>query len=81
MSQLASEIWSELKRYINTVDRGEAADTLVAVLVDHDIDADDIRDAFKGDSEVKRALTSYLDDAEDSEEYDEEYEDENDEQW
>ena len=71
MSQLASEIWSELKRYINTVDRGEAADTLVAVLVDHDIDADDIRDAFKGDSEVKRALTSYLDDAEDSEEYDE----------
>jgi hypothetical protein len=79
MSQLASEIWSELKRYINTVDRGEAADTLVAVLVDHDIDADDIRDAFKGDSEVKRALTSYLDDAEDSEEYDEEYEDENDE--
>jgi hypothetical protein len=78
MSQLASEIWSELKRYINTVDRGEAADTLVAVLVDHDIDADDIRDAFKGDSEVKRALTSYLDDAEDSEEYDEEYEDDED---
>jgi len=78
MSQLASEIWSELKRYINTVDRDEAAETLVAVLVDHDIDADDIRDAFKGDSEVKRALTSYLDDAEDSEEYDEEYEDDED---
>lgn len=75
MSQLASEIWSELKRYINTVDRDEAAETLVAVLVDHDIDADDIRDAFKGDSEVKRALTSYLDDADESEEYDEEYED------
>lgn len=79
MSQLASEIWSELKRYINTVDRDEAAETLVAVLVDHDIDADDIRDAFKGDSEVKRALTSYLDDAEDTEdEYDEEYEDDED---
>ena len=78
MSQLASEIWSELKRYINTVDRDEAAETLVAVLVDHDIDADDIRDAFKGDSEVKRALTSYLDDTEDSEEYDEEYEDDED---
>ena len=78
MSQLASEIWSELKRYINTVDRDEAAETLVAVLVDHEIDADDIRDAFKSDSEVKRALTSYLDDAddtEDSEEYDEDDED------
>jgi len=78
MSQLASEIWSELKRYINTVDRDEAAETLVAVLVDHDIDADDIRDAFKGDSEVKRALTSYLDDADESEEYEEEYEDDED---
>lgn len=78
MQHLASEIWSELKRYINTVDRDEAAETLVAVLVDHDIDADDIRDAFKGDSEVKRALTSYLDDADESEEYDEEYEDDED---
>lgn len=78
MSQLASEIWSELKRYINTVDRDEAAETLVAVLVDHDIDADDIRDAFKGDSEVKRALTSYLDDADDDTEYEEEYEDDED---
>ena len=78
MQHLASEIWSELKRYINTVDRDEAAETLVAVLVDHDIDADDIRDAFKGDIEVKRALTSYLDDADESEEYDEEYEDDED---
>jgi hypothetical protein len=78
MSQLANEIWSELKRYINTVDRDEAAETLVAVLVDHDIDADDIRDAFKSDSEVKRALTSYLDDADDTEEEYEEYEDDED---
>jgi hypothetical protein len=78
MQHLASEIWSELKRYINTVDRDEAAETLVSVLVDHDIAADDIRDAFKGDSEVKRALTSYLDDAEEAEEYDEEYEDDED---
>ena len=62
MQHLASEIWSELKRYINTVDRDEAAETLVAVLIDQDIDADDIRDAFKGHSEIKRALTSYLDD-------------------
>ena len=86
MSQLASEIWSELKRYINTVDRDEAAETLVAVLVDHDIDADDIRDAFKGDSDIKRALTDYLDndkdyvDDEDAEE-DEDFDDFKDEDW
>jgi hypothetical protein len=60
-SQVASEIWGELKRYVNTVDRSEAAETLVAVLIDHDEDVEDIRDAFKHDSDVKRALTAYLD--------------------
>jgi hypothetical protein len=60
-SQVASEIWGELKRYVNTVDRDEAAETLVAVLIDHDEDVEDIRDAFKHDSDVKRALTAYLD--------------------
>jgi hypothetical protein len=43
------------------VDRQEAAETLVAVLIDHDEDVEDIRDAFKHDSDVKRALTAYLD--------------------
>jgi hypothetical protein len=60
-SIVASEVWNELKRYVNTVDRGEAAETLVAVLIDHDEDVEDIRDAFKHDSDVKRALTAYLD--------------------
>jgi len=71
-SQVASEIWSELKRYVNTVDRAEAAETLVAVLIDHDEDVEDIRDAFKHDSDVKRALTAYLDN-------DKSYDDEDDE--
>jgi hypothetical protein len=71
-SQVASELWSELKRYVNTVDRAEAAETLVAVLIDHDEDVEDIRDAFKHDSDVKRALTAYLDN-------DKSYDDEDDE--
>jgi len=62
--ELASEIWSELKRYVNTVDRDEAAEILVSVLIDNDFAADEIRDTFKGDSEVKRALASYLKDHE-----------------
>jgi hypothetical protein len=60
-SIVASEIWNELKRYVNTVDRSEAAETLVAVLIDHDEDVEDILNAFKHDSDVKRALTAYLD--------------------
>jgi hypothetical protein len=71
-STVASEIWNELKRYVNTVDRQEAAETLVSVLIDHDEDVEDIRDAFKHDSDVKRALTAYLDN---DKNYDEEIDD------
>jgi len=59
---VASEIWSELKRYVNTVDRDEAAETVVAILIDNDCDVDDIKDTFKGDADIKRALAAYLDD-------------------
>ena len=76
-SIVASEVWNELKRYVNTVDRQEAAETLVAVLIDHDEDVEDIRDAFKHDSDIKRALTAYLDNDKDYAE-DDESEEEND---
>ena len=80
---IASEIWGELKRFVNTVDRAEAAETVIQILMDNDSDVEDIRDAFKGDSDIKRALTSYLDndkdyeaEDEDEDEYEEEDEDE-----
>ena len=62
--ELAKELWSELKRYVNTVDRDEAAETVVAVLIDNDVDPDDIKATFKSDSDIKRALTEYLRDGE-----------------
>jgi hypothetical protein len=82
---IASEIWGELKRFVNTVDRAEAAETVVQILMDNDSDVEDIRNAFKGDSDIKRALTSYLDndkdyeaeDEEDDDEYEEEEEEDN----
>lgn len=81
-SDIASEIWSELKRYINTVDREEAADVLVSLLIDHDEDADDIKAAFKGDAEIKRALTSYIQNEEEEyEESEDEDESDNDDEW
>ena len=58
---IMSEVWDEIKRYVNTVDRAEAAETLVSVLIDNDSDPEDIRQAFKNDSDVKRALAEYLD--------------------
>jgi hypothetical protein len=72
---LAREIWWELKSYINEIDRGDAAETLVSMLVDQDFDVDDIKSAFKGDSHVRQALASYA--AEDAEA---EQEDEDDEE-
>ena len=73
--ELSKEIWNELKRYVNTVDRDEAAETLVSVLIDNDVDADEIKSTFKTDSEVKRALTSYLKDHEDEVDEDDEDDD------
>ena len=79
---VVSEIWSELKRYVNTVDRADAAETIVSILIDHDSDVEDIRNAFKGDADIKRALTVYLDNdkdyAEDEEDIDEDEEIEHD---
>jgi len=78
--ELSKEIWDELKRYVNTVDRDEAAETLVSVLIDNDADADEIKTVFKSDSEVKKALASYLkdheEDDEDEDDDEDDYEDE-----
>jgi hypothetical protein len=71
---LANEVWQELKRYVNGMDRAEASEALVSVLIDNDISAEEIKSAFKSDSEVKQALKQYLDDHADDEE-DEDYDD------
>jgi hypothetical protein len=77
--ELSKEIWTELKRYINTVDRDEAAETLVSVLIDNDAEADEIKSVFKTEPDIKRAVTSYLknheDDDEDLIDDEDEYED------
>jgi hypothetical protein len=81
---IASEIWGELKRFVNTVDRDEAAETVIQILMDNDSDVEDIRNAFKGDSDIKRALTAYLDNDKDyaaEDEEDESEEEEEDEDW
>jgi hypothetical protein len=83
-ADVAAEIWGELRRYVNTVDRDEAAETVVAVLIDNDYGADEIRDAFKGDSDIKRALASYVNkdvEEEPDEEVDDDVDLDDDERW
>ena len=76
--ELSKEIWDELKRYVNPQDRGDAAETLVSVLIDNDVDAADIKSVFKSDPGVKSALASYLKDHEDEVDEDEIDEDDDD---
>ena len=76
---LANEVWQELKRYVNGLDRAEAAEALVSVLIDNDVSAEEIKVAFKSDSEVKQALKQYLDDHADEED-DDDYNDEDDDE-
>jgi hypothetical protein len=68
---IIKEVWDELKRHINVVEREEAAATLVSVLIDNDIDADEIKSTFKNDTEVKRAVASYLKDHEEDQDEEE----------
>lgn len=83
-AEVASEIWGELRRYVNTVDRDEAAETVVSILIDNDYDVDEIRDAFKGDGDIKRALASYVNkdvEEEAEEEVDDDVDLDDDERW
>jgi hypothetical protein len=83
-TDVAAEIWGELRRYVNVVDRDEAAETVVAVLIDNDYDADQIRNIFKGDTEIKRALAAYVNrDVEEvpEDDYEEESDIDEDERW
>ena len=61
MDPIISELWSEIRRYLNTADRADAADTVVSVLIDNNYTAEDIRDAFRGDADIKKALAQHLD--------------------
>ena len=69
----AYDIWQEMRHYINTPDQQEAAETLLGILIDRDCELDDIREAFAGDSLMRRALADYLENSgdEDSDDYDE----------
>jgi hypothetical protein len=72
---LAAAVWEELKRYIGPLDRTEAADAMVNLLIDSNFDSDEIRESFRGDAEVKRALQGYLDDNNDNEDIDDDDDD------
>lgn len=77
---LVVEIWGEMKRYMSPIDRVEAADYLISILVDNDYAPEDIRSHFRSDSDIKKALTNYMEENSE-EESDEEYAEEDEDDW
>jgi hypothetical protein len=73
---LVADAWEELKRFIIVTDRTEAADSLVNILIDNDVSSQEIRDAFRGDTDIKRSLDQFGDDGgDDGDDYDYDEED------
>ena len=74
------EVWEALRSHIDLNDHSDAADTLVNLLIDNNHEAADIKEAFRGDKEVLKALKGYTD-AHDVEDYEEYEDDEIDDDW
>lgn len=57
--QLAYELWLATKPYLHTVDKGDAADAVVSILIDADYDINDIRSVFRSERDIINALEYY----------------------
>lgn len=74
---LVHESWQELRKFINTMDRPDAAEGLVSVLVENGIAAEDIQSVFGSDTDIRSALSMYIDDqdTEEEDDYDQDIDD------
>lgn len=72
-----AEVWDALRNHIDFNERKDAADTLVNLLIENNYEADEIKEAFRGEKEILTALKDYVSENEAEEEY-EDYEEESD---
>lgn len=54
-----AEVWEAITHNMNTSDRSDAADSLINLLIDNNYEAEDIKEAFRGDHDVLGALKDY----------------------
>ena len=76
-----AEVWDALRTHIDFNDRTDAADSLINLLIDNNYEAEDIKDAFKGDKEMLTALKENLAHQDTEESYEDYDEDDADEEW
>jgi hypothetical protein len=73
-----AEVWDVLRSHIDFSERKDAAETLVGFLIENNCEADEIKEAFRGDKEIAKALLIYDDSnlhEEEEDDYDDDYED------
>jgi hypothetical protein len=75
-----SNVWDGIKPYIAATDIDEVADLVVNLCIDNDFDVSEIKEAFRGDKEIIKALKAFTDQSEEYDDY-EDYEDEDYEDW
>ena len=76
-----AEVWDALRSHIDFNDRTDAADSLVNLLIDNNYEAEDIKNALKGDKEMLTALKENLAHQDTEESYEDYEEDDQDEDW
>lgn len=62
LNMVVYDIWDSMVGYLNADDIQEAADTFVSLLVDaHELDPKELVELFEGCDEILRAVNSYFD--------------------
>lgn len=79
--EFVAEVWDALRSHVDFNDRGDAADSLVNLLIDNNYEAEDIKDAFRGEKEVLTALKEYLAQQDTDDSYEDYEEDDTDDDW
>lgn len=54
------EVWTILKTHVDSFELSTAADELVSYLIDEDFSPAEIKQEFRGDKEIKKALEYFL---------------------
>jgi len=76
-----AEVWDALRSHIDFNERSDAADSLINLLIDNNYEADDIKDAVRGDKEMLKALKGYAEQKDVEEDYEDYEEDIDTDEW
>lgn len=76
-----SEVWEVLRSHIDFNERSDAADALITLLIENNYEPEDIKESFRGDKDISKALKYYIDQHDMEDEYDEDDVDHDDDEY